>query len=287
MNLGVAGLSGHAHVGKYVAVNPVSCQYPMSSNVTGNLSGTWDGKSSEIMSWTNGALSETGTFTANPPPATPLAIAPPPQCSRFAPVTSLGRQQLRLRFNFRPDHRTPARSQHFHLRARAIQHRRRNCFSQACWWSPPTEAVEDDAIACVLAQLQPNGRLSAVTESTMKAALTEALTGASQTGTVLDHATKSNVAGATFYFGLPWNRTCAPYAGRWSLSGSHKHSGRHSVHCQPGFRPGGEGSRGAHGALVNASESGWGIHFTERESTVFAAWYTYDLAGNPKWYVAS
>ena len=47
----------------------------------------------------------------------------------------------------------------------------------------------------------------------------------------------------------------------------------------------------APGALTglwwNASESGWGIHFTQRRNIVFAAWYTYDAAGNPRWYVAS
>ena len=37
----------------------------------------------------------------------------------------------------------------------------------------------------------------------------------------------------------------------------------------------------------NPNESGWGIHFTQRETNIFAAWYTYDASGNPKWYVAS
>lgn len=41
------------------------------------------------------------------------------------------------------------------------------------------------------------------------------------------------------------------------------------------------------GLWWSSSESGWGIHFTQRRSIVFAAWYTYDAAGNPKWYVAS
>ncbi len=41
------------------------------------------------------------------------------------------------------------------------------------------------------------------------------------------------------------------------------------------------------GLWWNPNESGWGIHFTQRGSTVFAAWYTYDASGNPKWYVAS
>jgi CubicO group peptidase (beta-lactamase class C family) len=41
------------------------------------------------------------------------------------------------------------------------------------------------------------------------------------------------------------------------------------------------------GLWWNPNESGWGIHFTQRRDTIFAAWYTYDASGNPKWYVAS
>ncbi len=41
------------------------------------------------------------------------------------------------------------------------------------------------------------------------------------------------------------------------------------------------------GLWWNASESGWGIDFTQRRNIVFAAWFTYDASGNPKWYVAS
>lgn len=40
------------------------------------------------------------------------------------------------------------------------------------------------------------------------------------------------------------------------------------------------------GLWWNSSESGWGINFTQRGSNIFAAWYTYDSAGKPKWYVA-
>jgi YVTN family beta-propeller protein len=40
------------------------------------------------------------------------------------------------------------------------------------------------------------------------------------------------------------------------------------------------------GIWFNPNESGWGINFTQRGSNIFAAWYTYDSAGNPKWYVA-
>ena len=40
------------------------------------------------------------------------------------------------------------------------------------------------------------------------------------------------------------------------------------------------------GQWWNSGESGWGLHFVQRGSVVFATWYTYDGAGNPKWYVA-
>ncbi len=40
------------------------------------------------------------------------------------------------------------------------------------------------------------------------------------------------------------------------------------------------------GLWWNAAESGWGVHFTQRGVNLFAAWYTYDAQGNPKWYVA-
>jgi YVTN family beta-propeller protein len=41
------------------------------------------------------------------------------------------------------------------------------------------------------------------------------------------------------------------------------------------------------GIWWNPNESGWGINFTQRSNNIFAAWYTYDAAGNAKWYVAS
>ena len=53
--------------------------------------------------------------------------------------------------------------------------------------------------------------------------------------------------------------------------------------------PASSGSAKAPGPLSglwwNPNESGWGIAVTQRRNIVFAAWYTYDSAGNPKWYV--
>ena len=36
-----------------------------------------------------------------------------------------------------------------------------------------------------------------------------------------------------------------------------------------------------------ASESGWGINFTHQGDTIFATWFTYDLAGKPLWLAMS
>ncbi|CAN5257523.1 hypothetical protein BH11PSE11_BH11PSE11_15750 [soil metagenome] len=41
------------------------------------------------------------------------------------------------------------------------------------------------------------------------------------------------------------------------------------------------------GLWWNANESGWGMSITQRTSTIFLAWYTYDATGKPVWYVMS
>ena len=37
----------------------------------------------------------------------------------------------------------------------------------------------------------------------------------------------------------------------------------------------------------NPAESGWGVSLTQQSNIVFAAWYTYDVSGNPIWYAAT
>ncbi len=37
----------------------------------------------------------------------------------------------------------------------------------------------------------------------------------------------------------------------------------------------------------NKNESGWGVSLTQQFGIIFAAWYAYDAAGNPAWYVAT
>lgn len=60
-----------------------------------------------------------------------------------------------------------------------------------------------------------------------------------------------------------------------------------------GFTIGGGLASSAHtpdilsGLWWNSTESGWGMHLSHRGNNVFAAWFTYDDAGAPKWYFAS
>ncbi|CAN5286240.1 hypothetical protein BH11PSE11_BH11PSE11_07930 [soil metagenome] len=41
------------------------------------------------------------------------------------------------------------------------------------------------------------------------------------------------------------------------------------------------------GLWWNPNESGWGMSLTQQGSVIFVAWYTYDAAGKPSWYVMS
>ena len=65
--------------------------------------------------------------------------------------------------------------------------------------SGPIGARIDDAIVCVLAQVNANGQLVAVSASTMQAYLTGVLTSQSQSLTLLNNVSTPNVAGATLF----------------------------------------------------------------------------------------
>ncbi|MGH7894090.1 MAG: hypothetical protein ACREQL_05430, partial [Candidatus Binatia bacterium] len=144
------------------------------------------------------------------------------------------------------------------------------------------DGAAKDGPACVLAQLTPSGTLQQVSASGLQA-LASGVTGAqSQAVTILNSVNASQLAGATFCVG-------AGASGVQSVQGSNSQCvvtvPAASV-CQPpsaaADMPG-----ALSGLWWNAAESGWGIHFTQRRNIVFAAWYTYDGSGNPKWYVAS
>jgi hypothetical protein len=134
---------------------------------------------------------------------------------------------------------------------------------------------------CTLSQLTASG-LQATSASALTAVgnVTSSL---SQAVTVLNNVSSSQLAGATFCIGTG--------TGTEAVSTANSHC----VVTVPGANvclpPSGSVAANLPGALSglwwNANESGWGIHFTQRSNNIFAAWYTYDGSGNPKWYVAS
>jgi hypothetical protein len=143
----------------------------------------------------------------------------------------------------------------------------------------------DDADPCVLAQVDANGNLNAVTASTMQSYATGVISSQGQAVNVLNNVSTPNVAGASMYVGYGANASAmlanGVYQGAVTVPGN--------ATCRTALAtasaPASTGPMT--GLWWNANESGWGLHLTQRGSNVFAAWYTYDSAGKPKWYVAT
>ena len=143
-----------------------------------------------------------------------------------------------------------------------------------------------DVPVCVLSQLTPSG-LQQASASNLQI-IGNVASSQAQAVTVLNNVPATQVAGATFCVG-------AGTTGAQSLDASNNQCvvtvppGQSGAVCLP---PSAASSVAANtpGALSglwwNPNESGWGIDFTQRGNIVFAAWYTYDGSGNPKWYVA-
>jgi hypothetical protein len=143
-----------------------------------------------------------------------------------------------------------------------------------------------DGPTCVLAQLTPSG-LQQVSASNLQSYTNNVTSSANQAVTILDNVATPPIAGATFCVG-------SGNSGTESVSASNSQCVVTVPAGQVCVPPEGSSSGPAAnnpGALSglwwNQNESGWGIHFTQRRDIVFAAWYTYDGSGNPKWYVAS
>ena len=154
----------------------------------------------------------------------------------------------------------------------------------------PTTALKDapakDApVICVLAQVNGQGQLIAVSAATMQAYLSGVLGSQAQAVTILSNVSTPNVAGATFFVGY------GPSASGMLTSGNYQNAitipGTTQCSASLANAPAPTTPGALTGLWWNAAESGWGIHFTQRGSNVFAAWYTYDAAGNPKWYVST
>jgi len=144
---------------------------------------------------------------------------------------------------------------------------------------------EDDAIVCVLAQVNASGQFVAVSASTMQAYLMGVLTSQSQAVQILNNVPTPNVVGASLFVGYG-ESAAAMFSSNLYQTALSVPGG---VQCTASLAsaPAPTSPGALTGRWWNANESGWGIHFTQRGSNIFAAWYTYDAAGKPKWYVAS
>jgi len=149
---------------------------------------------------------------------------------------------------------------------------------------PSIPATHDDAVVCVLAQVTSDGHLVATSASTMSSALSNVLGSQSQAVQLLNNVPTPNVAGATVFVGYGTSAAAMLSSGVYEAALSVPGAIQCSASLAAAPAPTSPGSLS--GLWWNESESGWGIHFTQRGTNLFAAWYTYDTAGNPKWYVA-
>jgi hypothetical protein len=154
--------------------------------------------------------------------------------------------------------------------------------------TPPSPVRQDDGSGpdpCVLAQLSPNGQLTAASASNLQAYTTGVLSSQGQSVTILNNVPTPNVSGASFFVGYGSSSSnmvsTGTYQGAVSVTGASGCSAALLTGAAP-LSP-----SALSGLWWNPNESGWGVSFTQRRNVVFGAWYTYDSAGKPKWYVAS
>jgi hypothetical protein len=125
-------------------------------------------------------------------------------------------------------------------------------------------------VACVLAQLNSSGQLTAVTANTLKAQLTGTF-GQSQTVEVLKGVPPANVQGAVFNIGY------GSSSGEMSRSGANRSvaSVKADQTCQP--------QAPQTGWWWNPNEGGRGFSIESRGNKLFMAGYFYDVSGRATW----
>ena len=137
---------------------------------------------------------------------------------------------------------------------------------------------------CVLASVNSAGQLSAASASTLSPALTTVLGAQGQSLSLLNNAPTPGVAGATIFAGYgqdaPSMLNGGVYQGAVTVPGA--------VSCGTMLNSSvvAKSPGALSGLWYNAAENGWGIYFASRGAKTFVAWYTYDGAGQPKWYVS-
>jgi len=143
----------------------------------------------------------------------------------------------------------------------------------------------DGGNPCVLASVSPAGQLSPASASTLSPALTTVLGAQGQSLSLLNNAPTPGVAGATVFAGYGQDAGSmlngGVYQGAVTVPGAVSCGTTLSTSVLP------KSPAALSGLWFNAAENGWGIYFSQRRNILFAAWFTYDGAGKPKWYVSS
>ena len=135
-----------------------------------------------------------------------------------------------------------------------------------------------------LAQVNPQGQLTGVSASSMAPAVTGILSSQGQAVSILTNVSTPAVAGATFFVG--YGSTSSEMLATGIYQGAFTVPGEIQCSVSLASAPAPQSPGALTGLYWNASESGWGVHFTQRGANIFAAWYMYDGTGKPKWYVA-
>ena len=248
-----------------------TCSLRYASDLVATYTGTFDGSNGTLaisVTDTSSPVTIPGTFSASgvtgPPPSTASAPFQVSVNSNVTPTSATATAQIQ------PPAQDIGKTVNVYVFA----------FAPRSLVKAARAAVKDDAGGCVLAQLDPSGQLHAVDPSSLTAALSATLTAQGLLVTIVNGVATPVVAGATFFVGY------GPSSGAMIGNGINVSALQipGAQQC-PSIYPKTPGPLS--GLWYNAQESGWGVHFTQRENALFGAFYTYDAAGNAKWYVAS
>jgi hypothetical protein len=146
-------------------------------------------------------------------------------------------------------------------------------------------AAKDSAPSCVLIQIPFGGQPTQVSAGNLQSYVSNVAGAGQQAVTVLNNISTSAIPGTTMCVGTAATSAQAVTSANSQCVATVPPGTPSTPVCVP---PPEANTPGAlSGLWWNANESGWGIHFTQRANIVFAAWYTYNGSGNPKWYVST
>jgi hypothetical protein len=145
-----------------------------------------------------------------------------------------------------------------------------------------------DSSDCVLAQPTSSGDLHATTPDGLQPYVGNVQSAQGQAISILNGFPASSAAGSSICVGVGETGSDSVVPGNSACVATVPPANAGDPVCGA---PANDNAASAPGPLSglwsSPSEQGWGIDFTQRRNIVFAAWFTYDASGNPKWYVAS